>query len=1300
MIKETRRRHHKMVLLAVAYGAVLVSTIPAEAQTITPQLDELILGFRATGAPGQTLDLEVDLGNMSNFYGATAGPTNLLPALAVQDLVNVYGASWSTRTDLVWGAVATTGRSTGTSDGHAPVGTLWATRPNGLPAWNAGSIFAQKTASGTIEAMLVSGSAGSLYGATSTTNSSEAAVIDATQPGSWTAQDLKAAGESFGYFNPTIDNVAAVSLSGQVVSALYELQPTNASGAAGKFLGDLILTTAGVSFQAAAATVPAPVAGFSGSPTNGVAPLTVNFVDSSTGTITNRLWAFGDGVTTNATNPSHTYVSGGSYSVTLTVFGPGGLNTLTQTNYILVGAANDVQSYIVAAKGQNYTQIDTNTVTPQVNGFGLHTEVQPAQSNVVSSASLQLPAGAITNLIESSGSGDFSADLAFPDKLSLDSACPTGTYTLTVVTIGEGSPSSALSMPADDYPNVPQVVNFTAAQAVDTTSGFTLIWTAFAGGATSDYIRVEIDDAATQVVFQTPSIAQAGSLNGTNTSVVVSPGTLLPGTNYTGRVMFFHPTTIDTTSIPGATGSIGFYQRTSFSIVTLGGQPPAITTGSPLPDGAVGIAYVGALAATGGTQPYSWSVVSNSLPTGLALVTGTGAITGTPTVATTANFTVQVEDASSLVSNKNFMLTIDPASIQIIGLGGNLVFGNVTTGATATATLTITNSGNAALTVTSITYPSGFSGAFSGVIGIGTAASVPVTFAPTALISYGGTITVNSGATSGTSTIAISGTGAPVPTRIIGLSGSLTFGNVTTGITATAVLTIANSGNATLTVSSITYPSGFSGAFSGAILAGGSTNVTVTFAPSAVISYGGTVTVSSDANSGTGTLLAFGAGLALPSPPTILTASLLPTGTVGQAYSQPLAATGGATPYQWSLASGQLPSGLTLSANGVIGGTPLVATSVSFSVRVVGADALFSTGTFSLAVQTGSVSSVTAGPYNGLAFLSNNLADEVAGFARVTVTKAGIFQAQIMLDGARYIGHGQFNSSGDWTGPLGGLGATLHLDVFNNTDQITGTLTLGGFTGSLLANRAAFGAGNPAPWTGTYTTLLTGSTDPSVPSGLGWANLQISSSGMVILRGELGDGSKFNEVAFISKFGTWPLFSTPAGPHSVVAGWVTMTNTPVVVDSESMPSDLNADLLWSRPANPRSQFFPAGFNTQLTLLGSKYTIPAPGTSILPVLDTTCNTWVIFGGGNLSGIVTNTVTLTISDRVIDCGGGTLSLAVTPSRGSFSGAFAPPGMTKKLRLSGLFLQNSSIGGGYFVGTNTTGYVTIEPIIEPAP
>ncbi|HUM93809.1 MAG TPA: PKD domain-containing protein [Candidatus Competibacter sp.] len=85
-------------------------------------------------------------------------------------------------------------------------------------------------------------------------------------------------------------------------------------------------------------TATAPKANFSSNKTTGSAPLAVAFTDSSTGTISNRSWNFGDGTTSTAQNPSKTYNKTGSYTVTLTVNGSAGSNTMTKTNYISVAA--------------------------------------------------------------------------------------------------------------------------------------------------------------------------------------------------------------------------------------------------------------------------------------------------------------------------------------------------------------------------------------------------------------------------------------------------------------------------------------------------------------------------------------------------------------------------------------------------------------------------------------------------------------------------------------------------------------------------------------------------------------------------------------------------------------------------------------------------------------------------------------------------------------------------------------------------------------------------------------------------
>jgi PKD repeat protein len=78
-----------------------------------------------------------------------------------------------------------------------------------------------------------------------------------------------------------------------------------------------------------------PYAQFSGTPTTGVAPLTVVFTDYSTGKIDTWEWDFGDGSpVSNVQNPTHEYTTAGNYTVMLTVTGPGGTNTFTASNYI------------------------------------------------------------------------------------------------------------------------------------------------------------------------------------------------------------------------------------------------------------------------------------------------------------------------------------------------------------------------------------------------------------------------------------------------------------------------------------------------------------------------------------------------------------------------------------------------------------------------------------------------------------------------------------------------------------------------------------------------------------------------------------------------------------------------------------------------------------------------------------------------------------------------------------------------------------------------------------------------------
>jgi len=90
-------------------------------------------------------------------------------------------------------------------------------------------------------------------------------------------------------------------------------------------------------------SLPPPAASFTAGPTNGAAPLTATFTDTSTGNITNWFWDFGDGNTTNVAVPSvgHTYSASGVYPVTETVTGLGGTSTATRPNYVTVLTAQE-----------------------------------------------------------------------------------------------------------------------------------------------------------------------------------------------------------------------------------------------------------------------------------------------------------------------------------------------------------------------------------------------------------------------------------------------------------------------------------------------------------------------------------------------------------------------------------------------------------------------------------------------------------------------------------------------------------------------------------------------------------------------------------------------------------------------------------------------------------------------------------------------------------------------------------------------------------------------------------------------
>lgn len=128
-------------------------------------------------------------------------------------------------------------------------------------------------------------------------------------------------------------------------------------------------------------------------------------------------------------------------------------------------------------------------------------------------------------------------------------------------------------------------------------------------------------------------------------------------------------------------------QRTSLTVGLTVTAPPISVTTTSLPAGSEGTYYDTTLAATGGTAPYSWALVSGSLPSGLTL-SPSGVLAGTPATSGSYTVTVRATDSTNPPQSVTSQLTL---SIQAATLDvTTTALPNATPGTTYSQTLSAT----------------------------------------------------------------------------------------------------------------------------------------------------------------------------------------------------------------------------------------------------------------------------------------------------------------------------------------------------------------------------------------------------------------------------------------------------------------------------------------------------------------------------------------------------------------------------------------------------------------------------------
>ena len=138
--------------------------------------------------------------------------------------------------------------------------------------------------------------------------------------------------------------------------------------------------------------------------------------------------------------------------------------------------------------------------------------------------------------------------------------------------------------------------------------------------------------------------------------------------------------TADNSSSPGFAAGPGYDLATGlgspnvFALVNAPQWSAFSITTAGLPPARVGVAYAQTLSATGRVTPYTWSILSGSLPAGISLAPATGALSGMPAAAGSYPFTVQVADAeippatasaTFTLAVPGFTATLNPTSLTI-----------------------------------------------------------------------------------------------------------------------------------------------------------------------------------------------------------------------------------------------------------------------------------------------------------------------------------------------------------------------------------------------------------------------------------------------------------------------------------------------------------------------------------------------------------------------------------------------------------------------------------------------------------
>jgi hypothetical protein len=340
--------------------------------------------------------------------------------------------------------------------------------------------------------------------------------------------------------------------------------------------------------------------------------------------------------------------------------------------------------------------------------------------------------------------------------------------------------------------------------------------------------------------------------------------------------------------------------------------------------------------------------------------------------------------------------------------------------------------------------------------------------------------------------------------------------------------------------------------------------------------------------------------------------------------------------------------------------------------------------------------------FNGLITSTNGIFPEQCGYFKIIVYPTGYFTGNMLIAGRQISLSGYFSPDGTATTYLYrifnddccyayySLAWVIDLVIIPGTDEIQGCVFWvgpGPWVSELLGFRnGPWNSHNPSPFAGRYTVRFPGSVDPAVaPGGDGYTTVSVNSYGYATLSGALANNIRFSRSALISTNGFLPLSIATASGQGIFIGWLTFNPAPA--------RDIFGDAVWIQPPIFNATYYPAGFEGDVRARGGPYLGASSTNSALSWTNGTFRA----SDGNLPAPIMNSITLSPTGTLTSHGGSISNLTFSLNRntGVFSGRFRDPQNGRFRNYYGALFQDEDIGGGFFLGSNQGGRVSLQSL-----